>query len=107
MVNGEHHPSDDFQTTMYPLESKWARLDLPPSPRRQPEETIYSWTRPRANHHLRNRLGILTMILCFALGIANLFTANVLIIILSAVCLYVPSSPSSSLAPSPSLANSD
>ncbi|KAH6842860.1 hypothetical protein B0I37DRAFT_205723 [Chaetomium sp. MPI-CAGE-AT-0009] len=32
-------------------------------------------------------LGILTMILCFALGIANLFTFRVLIIILSAVCL--------------------
>ncbi|KAK3292582.1 Golgi apparatus membrane protein TVP18 [Chaetomium fimeti] len=32
-------------------------------------------------------LGILTMILCFALGIANLFTLRVLIIILSAVCL--------------------
>jgi hypothetical protein len=29
------------------------------------------------------------MILCFALGIANLFTTRVLIIILSAVCLYV------------------
>ena len=28
------------------------------------------------------------MILCFALGIANLFTVNVLIIILSAICLY-------------------
>jgi hypothetical protein len=32
-------------------------------------------------------LGILSMILCFALGIANLFTFRVLIIILSAVCL--------------------
>ncbi|KAK4044235.1 membrane protein [Parachaetomium inaequale] len=32
-------------------------------------------------------LGILTMILCFALGIANLFTVRILIIILSAVCL--------------------
>jgi hypothetical protein len=32
-------------------------------------------------------LGILSMILCFALGIANLFTIYVLIIILSAVCL--------------------
>lgn len=30
------------------------------------------------------------MILCFALGIANLFTINVLIIILSAICLYAP-----------------
>lgn len=32
-------------------------------------------------------LGILSMILCFALGIANLFTFYVLIIILSAICL--------------------
>ncbi|KAK4158386.1 hypothetical protein C8A00DRAFT_10818 [Chaetomidium leptoderma] len=33
-------------------------------------------------------LGILTMILCFALGIANLFTFTVLIIIFSALCLF-------------------
>ncbi len=28
------------------------------------------------------------MILCFALGIANLFTIRVLIIVISAICLY-------------------
>ncbi|OAA62714.1 Membrane protein, Golgi apparatus TVP18/Calcium channel flower [Niveomyces insectorum RCEF 264] len=32
-------------------------------------------------------LGILTMILCFALGIANVFTVHVLIIVFSAICL--------------------
>jgi hypothetical protein len=32
-------------------------------------------------------LGILSMILCFALGIANLFTVFVVIIIISAICL--------------------
>ncbi|EOO03715.1 putative golgi apparatus membrane protein tvp18 protein [Phaeoacremonium minimum UCRPA7] len=32
-------------------------------------------------------LGILSMILCFALGIANIFTGHVVIIILSIVCL--------------------
>lgn len=40
-----------------------------------------------------HRLGILSMILCFALGIANLFTFYVLIIILSAICLYVLTPP--------------
>ena len=39
------------------------------------------------------------MILCFALGIANLFTINVLIIILSAICLYA--TPFPSLPPKP------
>ena len=46
------------------------------------------------------------MILCFALGIANLFTINVLIIILSAICLYAPLSlpdPLPSLTPFPPL----
>ncbi|RKU49097.1 Golgi apparatus membrane protein tvp18 [Coniochaeta pulveracea] len=32
-------------------------------------------------------LGILSMILCFALGIANLFTISVTIIVISAICL--------------------
>ncbi|KAK3303301.1 uncharacterized protein B0T15DRAFT_513497 [Chaetomium strumarium] len=32
-------------------------------------------------------LGILTMILCFALGIANIFTFHVLLIIFSVLCL--------------------
>ncbi|KAL2021264.1 hypothetical protein VTK56DRAFT_7343 [Thermocarpiscus australiensis] len=32
-------------------------------------------------------LGILSMILCFALGIANIFTFNVIIIIFSVICL--------------------
>ncbi|KAL1860475.1 hypothetical protein VTK73DRAFT_7306 [Phialemonium thermophilum] len=32
-------------------------------------------------------LGILSMILCFALGIANLFTIHIFIIIISALCL--------------------
>lgn len=30
------------------------------------------------------------MILCLALGIANIFTFNVLIIIFCALCMYVP-----------------
>ena len=33
------------------------------------------------------RLGILSMILCFALGIANIFTFRLLIIIFSVICL--------------------
>ena len=36
-----------------------------------------------------SRLGILSMILCFALGIANVFTIHPLIIVFSAICLYV------------------
>ena len=34
-----------------------------------------------------SRLGILSMILCFALGIANIFTFRILIIIFSVICL--------------------
>ncbi|KAK4099415.1 hypothetical protein N658DRAFT_498339 [Parathielavia hyrcaniae] len=33
------------------------------------------------------------MILCFALGIANVFTGSIVIIVLSAICLYVVSPP--------------
>ena len=33
------------------------------------------------------RLGVLSMILCFALGIANLFIADLIIIIISALCV--------------------
>ncbi|KAB5542916.1 Golgi apparatus membrane protein TVP18 [Coniochaeta sp. 2T2.1] len=41
-----------------------------------------------ANYYLRyHRLGILCMILCFALGIANIFTIYVLVLILSIVTL--------------------
>jgi uncharacterized membrane protein len=41
----------------------------------------------QANHRT-SRLGILSMILCFALGIANIFTFRLVIIIFSAICLY-------------------
>jgi hypothetical protein len=34
-----------------------------------------------------SRLGVLSMILCFALGIANIFTFYVFIIIFSVICL--------------------
>jgi hypothetical protein len=34
-----------------------------------------------------SRLGILSMILCFALGIANIFTIFVLVLIISIICL--------------------
>ena len=36
---------------------------------------------------ISSRLGILSMILCFALGIANIFTFRILIIIFSVICL--------------------
>lgn len=50
--------------------------------------------RARANRRAhRHRLGILSMIFCFALGIANIFTFNVFIIIFSVLCLYVPPPP--------------
>jgi Uncharacterized conserved protein CG6151-P len=35
------------------------------------------------------RLGVLSMILCLALGIANIFTFNIVIIVFCALCLYV------------------
>ena len=42
------------------------------------------------------------MIVCFALGIANCIRLNVVLIVLSAICLSVPSSP---LPPHPNQAN--
>lgn len=46
-----------------------------------------------ANHPSTYRLGILCMILCFALGIANIITIWPLIIIFSIICLYVSRAP--------------
>ena len=58
--------------------------------------------RARANRRAhRHRLGILSMIFCFALGIANIFTFNVFIIIFSVLCLYVPPLAPNTTAPSP------
>lgn len=59
-------------------------------------EGIWSWSRgktsPVANrtywHDPSSRAGVLCIVLCFALGIANLFSS---VIAFSIVCLYVPS----------------
>jgi len=46
------------------------------------------------------RTGVLCIILCFALGIANIFHAN-FVIAFSIVCLYVPTSTSTSTTRDP------
>lgn len=71
---------------------RWSYIhprSLPDGPRTKP---------CNANYPVSNRLGILSMVLCFALGIANIFTIHPLIIIFSIICLYV-SLPTPSLSP--------